>query len=34
MNTDEIKQEIADLEKLKKGIVYFIRDTGTNYILS
>ncbi len=23
MNTDEIKQEIADLEKLKKGIVYF-----------
>lgn len=32
MNTDEIKQEIANLEKLKKGIVYFIRDSGTNYI--
>lgn len=32
MNTDEIKQEIADLEKLKKGIVYYIRDTRTNYI--
>jgi hypothetical protein len=32
INTDEIKQEIADLEKPKKGIVYFIRDTGTNYI--